>query len=333
MILTVQGLSTIDRAMTACVEGERELLAGVDPTTSKRPCEHAPAAGRIRGVPHPATQRGDRLAAGDELRVAPERSVRPRAEPVLRAAHAEQRHVADRRIAISNDCNASSPHGSTNANPGSGSATGEPSIAGRLRVAADEPARGAMPRDIAWAAAVVMQGHNVVATATATRKLVSPYQAGYLSLTIGPILEDVVAALSVRPDIVARERGRTRPHARRGPRDPARGSDRRADGRRHRAPRCGRGAGARTRIEATGPPCAIDNRLVGFRVRTISKANPVMAHAAWLTTPETARDTVLAHTGRQRMPEPLQRARELSRRLRSEYERTAGGGMQDGIHG
>ena len=45
-----------------------------------------------------------------------------------------------------------------------------------------------------------------------------------------------------------------------------------------------------------------------------------MAHAAWLTTPETARDMVLRTTGRQRMPEPLQRARDLSRRLRSEYE-------------
>jgi deoxyribonuclease V len=79
-------------------------------------------------------------------------------------------------------------------------------------------------------------------------------------------------------------------------------------------------------------PVRVDNRLVGFRVRTISKANPGMAHAAWLTTPETARDTVLRTTGHQRRPEPLQRARDLSRRLRNEYEQSGGTGMRDGIH-
>jgi hypothetical protein len=42
---------------------------------------------------------------------------------------------------------------------------------------------------------------------------------------------------------------------------------------------------------------------------------------------------VLRTTHRQRMPEPLHRARDLSRRLRSEYERAAGTGMRDGIHG
>jgi deoxyribonuclease V len=176
-----------------------------------------------------------------------------------------------------------------------------------------------------------MQGHSAVATATATRTLVRPYQAGYLSLTIGPILEDVVRALSLRPDIILVN----------------------AAGRDHV-----RGAGLAIQLgaaievptvgvtehpdiaDAPEPdthrgdwtPVRIDNRLVGFRVRTLSKAKPVMAHAAWQTTPETARDTVLRTTGRQRMPEPLQRARELSRRLRSEYERS-GVGMRDGIHG
>jgi endonuclease V-like protein UPF0215 family len=57
-----------------------------------------------------------------------------------------------------------------------------------------------------------------------------------------------------------------------------------------------------------------------------------MAHSAWLTTPETARDIVIRSTGRTRMPEPLQQARQLSRQLRSDYE-SIGTGMQDGIHG
>jgi hypothetical protein len=51
-----------------------------------------------------------------------------------------------------------------------------------------------------------------------------------------------------------------------------------------------------------------------------------------MTTPETARDIVLRATGRVRVPEPLQRARDLSRKLRSEYH-TPVPGLQDGIHG
>jgi endonuclease V-like protein UPF0215 family len=57
-----------------------------------------------------------------------------------------------------------------------------------------------------------------------------------------------------------------------------------------------------------------------------------MAHAAWRTSPETAREIVLRSTGRGRVPEPIQLARQLSRRLRTEHERAAGTGLQDGIH-
>jgi hypothetical protein len=65
----------------------------------------------------------------------------------------------------------------------------------------------------------------------------------------------------------------------------------------------------------------------------LSRSRAIMAHAGWMTTPETARDIVLRATGRVRVPEPLQRARELSRKLRSEYNHTPGPGLQDGIHG
>ena len=39
-------------------------------------------------------------------------------------------------------------------------------------------------------------------------------------------------------------------------------------------------------------PVRLDNRLVGFRVRTLARANPIMAHAAWRTSPDAARDIV-----------------------------------------
>jgi deoxyribonuclease V len=187
-------------------------------------------------------------------------------------------------------------------------------------------------RAIAWAAAVVMVGHEVVATATATRELLRPYQSGYLALTVGPILEDVVNALSLRPDIIiVNAAGRDHP----------------------------RGAGLALQLgaaldvptigvtdrplvgSASEPggkrgdwtPVRVDRSLVGFRLRTLSRGNSVTAHAAWATTAEVARDIVLNTTGRTRVPEPVQRARQLSRRLRSDYERSAGTGFQDGIHG
>ncbi len=332
VILTVQGLSTIDRAMTACVEGERELLAGVDPDdleTTIRTMRQLLTA--YEEYPSRRRRRRPVTLAGDELRVLPEVVPSP-PEPMVGPSsamagcdmwpttHRELERLQRKLAKRVDECE-----------PWPGVADGHPSVAGVFVSLPTNRLRG-HPRDIAWAAAVVMQDHDVVETATATRKLVRPYQVGYLSLTIGPILEDVVAALSVRPDLIVVN----------------------AAGRDHM-----RGAGLAIQLgaaldvptvgvtehpeigEAPEPdthrgdwtPVRIDTRLVGFRVRTVSKANPVMAHAAWLTTPETARDMVLRTTGRQRMPEPLQRARDLSRRLRSEYESGAGTGMRDGIHG
>jgi deoxyribonuclease V len=331
VILTVQGLSAIDGAMTACVEEERELLSGIDAQdleTTVRTMRQLLAAYEE----YPTRRRRRREAAlnGEELRVLPEpkaplESTRkePSALPGSNMWPSTHRELERLQRKLSRRVEELEPWRWADDQ--------EPAIAG-VFVSLPTNRLQHRPNDIAWAAAVVMQGHLVVATATATRQLARPYQPGYLSLTIGPILEDVTAALSVRPDLMLVN----------------------AAGRDHV-----RGAGLAIQLgaaidvptvgvtehpdvgEAPEPdshrgdwtPVRINNRLVGFRVRTLSKASPVMAHAAWLTTPDTARDTVLRTTGRQRMPEPLQRARELSKRLRTEYERGAGTGMRDGIHG
>lgn len=331
VILTVQGLSTIDRAMTACVEGERELLAGVDPDdleTTLHTMRLLLAA--YEEYPTRRRRRRNVSLAGEELRVAaedPPTAIELPAEATAAPGHhmwpSSHRDLERLQRKLSRRVDECEPWRWTR--------EGEPSIAG-VFVSLPTNGHDGRAHDIAWAAAVVMEGHSVVATATATRKLVRPYQAGYLSLTIGPILEDVVAALSVRPDIILVN----------------------AAGRDHV-----RGAGLAIQLGAaldvptvgvtehpevgSAPepdthrgdwtPVRIDNRLVGFRVRTLSTAKPIVAHAAWLTTAETSRDTVLRTTGRQRVPEPLQRALELSRKLRSKYERGAGTGMRDGIHG
>ena len=73
VILTVQGLSTIDRAMTACVEGERELLAGIDPDdleTTLRTMRQLLSA--YEEYPSRRRRRRPVTLAGDELRVLPE---------------------------------------------------------------------------------------------------------------------------------------------------------------------------------------------------------------------------------------------------------------------
>jgi deoxyribonuclease V len=68
-------------------------------------------------------------------------------------------------------------------------------------------------------------------------------------------------------------------------------------------------------------PLSLRNRLVGFRLRTVAGAQPIAVHASWRTSPETAREVALATTQSSRIPEPLQRARQLARWFRSEAQR------------
>jgi deoxyribonuclease V len=64
-------------------------------------------------------------------------------------------------------------------------------------------------------------------------------------------------------------------------------------------------------------PLRAGRDLVGYAVRTRPGARPVLAHAAWRTTPELARDVVLALSVRWRTPLPLRAARTLARATRS----------------
>jgi deoxyribonuclease V len=333
VILTAEGLSTIDRAMTACVEGERGLLAGVesdDLETTILTVRRLLAA----YDEYPTRRRWQRpgSTAGEVLRAEPVEPMdpvtQPPSPPVMIVPKPEMWPTStrdlerlQRKLARQVDEN----------EQWRWKGEGEPAIGG-VFVSLPGKRHKDQARDIAWAAAVIMQGHNVVATATATRKLMSPYKPGYLALTVGPILEDVVQALSQPPDIIM---------VNAAGRDHIRGAG--------LAIQLGAALGVPTVGVTERPeigvalqpgahrgdwtPVRINNRLVGFRVRSLARANPIMAHAGWLTTAETARDIVLRVTGRMRVPEPLQRARQLSRKLRSEYERTTSTGLQDGIHG
>jgi deoxyribonuclease V len=329
--LTARGLSAIDRAMSACVESEHELLTAVDADDLKVTIrtlrrllaayeQYPPYRRRSRQVAPNGEALG--IASDDPLAQVPDPPAPPTVLPrreMWPTSHRDLERV-QRKLARRVD----------EIEPWQWTSKGKPSLGG-VYVSLPTNRYSDQPRDIAWAAAVMMEGHNLVTTATATRKLVRPYRPGYLALTVGPILEDVVQALSLQPDIIIVN----------------------AAGRDHI-----RGAGLAIQLGAalglptvgvterpdigvaTEPgtrrgnwsPVRIENTHVGSLVRTLSRGRAIMAHAGWMTTPETARDIVLRATGRVRVPEPLQRARDLSRKLRSEYH-TPGPGLQDGIHG
>jgi len=143
-----------------------------------------------------------------------------------------------------------------------------------------------------------------------------PYIAGLLALRCGALLEAAVAGLPQPPDLVLVDAtGRDHP--------------RRAGLALHLGARLGvPSVGVTNRAliadyeepdEAGGSfsPLRAGEELVGYAVRTRAGARPVLAHAAWRTTPEVARDVVLALSGRWRTPLPLRAARTLARTARA----------------
>lgn len=169
------------------------------------------------------------------------------------------------------------------------------------------------------AAAVTLElggeGRLEVARATVAAALPAGYAAGLLALREGPLLEAAVRALPDAPDVVlVHAAGRDHPRgaglalmlgAALGM--PTVGVTSR--------PLVALGdlpedaPGARSALVLAGEP-------VGCWIRTRAGTRPLVAHAAWRTTPEVAAEVVLRATGEARMPEPIRRAREVARNER-----------------
>jgi deoxyribonuclease V len=158
---------------------------------------------------------------------------------------------------------------------------------------------------------------DVIAQAIATAEVLFPYRPGLLAARDGAVLAEALAALEIRPQLVLVD---------------ASGLDhpRRAGLAVHFGAATGLPSVGVTRrpLVATGPmpewrrgahsPLMLGGRCVAYWVSTRNGARPVVAHAGWRTSPETAVDVVLeTSTPLARTPVPLQEARRVAREVRS----------------
>ena len=168
----------------------------------------------------------------------------------------------------------------------------------------------------AWAAAALQRGGRPVESALVRGASGAPYVAGLLALREGALLEGAVSALEQRPDLVVVD-ATGRDHPRRAGLALHLGAvlDLPTIGVTNRALVAVADEPGPARGSAT--PLVAGGEVVGYAARTRAATNPLLAHAAWRTTPETARDVLLALSVRWRTPRPLRDARTLARVARA----------------
>lgn len=162
---------------------------------------------------------------------------------------------------------------------------------------------------------------DVLAQHVETGRSPAAYVPGALALRVGPLLSAALAGLGVRPDLVLVDAsGPDHPrgaglavHLGAAAGLPTVGVTRR--------PLVAEGAQPALRRGATSP-LRLGGRCVAYWVCTRSGARPLVAHAGWRTTPETAAEVaVLASTPAARTPVPLQEARRAAREARDRAAR------------
>ncbi len=194
-----------------------------------------------------------------------------------------------------------------------------PIVSGGCFVASSSGRELARGSERLWAAAVLIEGGRTAGWAVEEAEPPAPYVAGLLALREGPLLERALRRLPRKPDVlIVNATGRDHP--------------RRAGLALHigavlGVPSVGVTdrpllATGRTPDERAGAaePLVLEGEPVGFLTRTRAGSRPVAVHAGWRTSPETARDAVLAVGGRTRTPAPIRRARFLARVARSRDE-------------
>ena len=171
--------------------------------------------------------------------------------------------------------------------------------------------------DAGWVGAAVVQEGRIIAKASVTGAAGGAYRSGYLALREGLLLEKGVRALGAAPDVLL-VNATGRDHPRRAGLALHLGAALEVPtiGVTHKALAAQGGWPPADDREATAP-LVLDEELVGYWVRTRGGCRPLAAHAAWRTSPDTARTVILAAAGSSRTPEPLREARRLARTARS----------------
>ena len=170
--------------------------------------------------------------------------------------------------------------------------------------------------DAAAAAAVIVRDGRATATRIVHGHAGAPYAAGFLYLREGQLLEEVVRQLPDRPDVLL-VNGSGLDHPRHAGMALHLGYllDLPTVGVTHR-PLCAEGSWPDDE-KGNIRRLTHDGQIVGYWVRTRYGARPLVAHAGWRTSPETAAEVVLAVTTRFRTPEPLRLARQVARTARA----------------
>jgi DNA-binding MarR family transcriptional regulator len=270
VVLTALGLTMVDRAMAACVQKGHDLFDGAD----------------LHSFDVALREMRDMLAGYEDLRhVDAVTNCRVSTQPVWSAPSVPGPDVRDTFVHATNmgptsdsdsrSCSANSARRAKGATPWQWPQRAEP--ADRRSMSPRRPDGGSSAQH-RLGGAVVMKGHTLLATATCARRLTRPYHPGYLAVAVGPILEDVVHALPMRPDVVI---------VNAAGRDHVRGAG--------LAIQLGSALGIatigitdKTDVGVAAEPGArrgdacpvqLDGDVVGYQVRTHERSNTIVAHA------------------------------------------------------
>lgn len=175
-------------------------------------------------------------------------------------------------------------------------------------------------RELAYGGAALTRDRERMGSAVEVTPTAHPYQAGLLALREGIVLERAVRSLPIRPHLlVVNATGLDHPRGAGLAIHLGAALDLPTVGVTHRPMLA---SGTWPAIErGQSAPVTLDERLVGLWVCTRTGARPVVVHAGWQTTAETAAEAVLDTTRQARTPEPVRCAREVARRTRGRAAR------------
>lgn len=179
----------------------------------------------------------------------------------------------------------------------------------------DSP-RAGLAGERVWAGAAVVREGSVTGTSTIAAEVSDPYVSGLLALREGALLESLVRALPVTPDVLLVD-ATGRDHPRRAGLAVHLGAvlDLPTIGVTHRTLLAkGEPPGEQ---KGSQSPLFLDFDVVGCWLRTRTGARPLAVHLGWRTDLQTAVAAVGLSLSRARTPEPLRRARELARNARA----------------